>query len=281
MPINPDKVQAAKIQLTDLMNGYLDHFKNSQIIDEFNLQRLIKKAEAFTAKAKKKIYTIEDSVIKEDFNPNSDKQLQELLFDYLGFPVIDLTKGKQPSTGAKTLKKLLNHTTDQEHKDLLDNLIGLSEVSIILTTFITAFENAQQLPDGSYRLYGNFNLGGTQSLRLSSSNPNLQNIPSHSKYAKIIKECFEPIKGWLFVGSDLDSLEDKINALLTKDPQKKKFTLMDLMVTVSERYLIFRTRSLVLMRILLLLSIRSKRNIWIYAKHLSQLRLLLLTGELL
>ena len=51
---------------------------------------------------------------------------------------------------------------------------------------------------------------------------NLQNIPSSSKYAKIIKQCFEPDKSWLFIGSDFSSLEDKINALITKDPNKIK-----------------------------------------------------------
>ena len=57
-------------------------------------------------------------------------------------------------------------------------------------------------------------------LRLFPNIGNLQNIPSGSTYAKIIKACFEPITGWIFCGSDMDSLEDKINALLTKDPNK-------------------------------------------------------------
>ena len=42
-------------------------------------------------------------------------------------------------------------------------------------------------------------------------------MPANSKFAKLIKACFEPIPGWLFVGSDFDSLESKINALLTRD----------------------------------------------------------------
>ena len=51
---------------------------------------------------------------------------------------------------------------------------------------------------------------------------NLQNIPSSSTHANLIKGCFEPKPGWLFGGSDFDSLEDKINALLTHDPNKLK-----------------------------------------------------------
>ena len=62
----------------------------------------------------------------------------------------------------------------------------------------------------------------------NSNNPNLQNIPSSaggplkSRLAKLIKECFEAPLGWIFVGLDFDSLEDRISALQTKDPNKMK-----------------------------------------------------------
>ena len=49
---------------------------------------------------------------------------------------------------------------------------------------------------------------------------NLQQIPSNSTYGKIIKKCFKTNNGWLFVGADFASLEDRINALLTKDSNK-------------------------------------------------------------
>ena len=48
----------------------------------------------------------------------------------------------------------------------------------------------------------------------------MQNIPSGSKYGKIVKTIFQANDGWLFCGADFSSLEDKINALLTKDPNK-------------------------------------------------------------
>lgn len=50
----------------------------------------------------------------------------------------------------------------------------------------------------------------------------MQNIPANSTYAKLIKMCFMAAMGWLFVGADFASLEDRINALLTKDPNKLK-----------------------------------------------------------
>jgi DNA polymerase-1 len=72
-------------------------------------------------------------------------------------------------------------------------------------------------------LHGSFNLGGTISGRLSSSNPNLQQIPSTgTQYAKTIKKCFQAPKGWIMVGADYSSLEDRISALQTKDPNKLK-----------------------------------------------------------
>ena len=51
---------------------------------------------------------------------------------------------------------------------------------------------------------------------------NLQNLPSGSVFGKLIKNCFESEKDWLYVGSDFDALEDKGNALLTRDPNKLK-----------------------------------------------------------
>jgi DNA polymerase-1 len=78
-------------------------------------------------------------------------------------------------------------------------------------------------PDGWYYFFGNFNLGGTVSVRLSSSGPNMQNLPAGSKpWGKEVKKCFKAPPGWLFVGIDFASLEDRISALLTKDPNKLK-----------------------------------------------------------
>ena len=230
MPINPKNVQKCKTELTAITDKCNIFFLGSAIIKDFHKKELILKAETKTLLAKKsaktdritKIYKPTDSVIYEEFNPNSSTQLRRLIYDYLELPVLDLTKGKQPATGEKSLKKLVNHTDNPEIIEIFKQLKKLADASIILSTFIPAFENAQQLPDDSWRLYGNFNLGGTQSMRLSSSHPNLMNLPSGSVFAKIVKECFMPIPGWLFGGSDFAALEDRTGALLTRDPQRLK-----------------------------------------------------------
>ena len=86
---------------------------------------------------------------------------------------------------------LFRSTQSEDVKELLNALIDYKLVDKIITSFIQAFRNAQPGPDGWHYLFGNLNLGGTVSGRLSASEPNLQTIPSGSKYAKKIKKCFE------------------------------------------------------------------------------------------
>lgn len=223
MPILPEKVAAAKHKLASLQALYEECINNSTLIKEFQLDVQTKTCQLYTDKAKKKVFTMDDPRIQRlVFNPNSDQQVGNLLYNYLGFPVLDYTDTKQPSTAGKTLAKLVNHTDNNEYKAILSSLIGLTQVNKILTSFIPAFENAVQQPDGSWRLYGNFNLGGTVSSRLSSSNPNLQNLPSNSIYGKLIKECFGCTDSWLFGGADFNSLEDMVSALTTRDTNKMK-----------------------------------------------------------
>jgi DNA polymerase-1 len=157
------------------------------------------------------------------FNPNSGNQLQVLLYQILNLPVIAVTDTKQPATGGETLEALKNHTDDPKIHSFLDALVDYKSVDKILTTVIPALQGAILGNDGWHYLFGNFNLGGTLSGRLSSSEPNLQNLPSKgTRYAKLIKSCFKAPPGWLFCGIDFDSLEDRISALTTKDPNKLK-----------------------------------------------------------
>jgi DNA polymerase-1 len=224
IPISPKKVQDAKDALQALVDKYTKIIMGNKEIQEFHFQQREEYRHGLTAKAKKKVYEADDPMVTRFvFNPNSDTQLRKLLYDYWHYPVIDLTKkGKQPATGADTIKKLKANAKSPDHVQLLDAFVKLGEASIILNTFIPAFEKAQQLPDGSYRLYGNFKLGGTISLRLSSSKPNLMNLPSGSVFGKMIKECFVSTSDWVFVGSDFDGLEDVVNTLQTQDPNKIK-----------------------------------------------------------
>lgn len=219
MPMDMSMVQKAKQELEKLDAGYLDTLTNSPIVHSFNQWLQVEAMKKANAKLKTKQHPLEKfkDVV---FNPNSGPQLQVLLYEQLGLPVIDLTETKLPATGGETLEKLLNHANDPQVKDLIKALIGHAGVAKILSAFIPSFEQAVLKPDGRNYLHGCFNIGGTVSGRLSSSDPNMQQIPSGSDFGKLIKECFSAPPGWIFCGADFNSLEDYISALTTKDPNK-------------------------------------------------------------
>ena len=221
LPLDMERVLEVKKQLEDDENNALEKIHSCKAVQGFVYQLNEKFVEKKNATYKKKRITIEDA--NEEFNPGSSTQLQDLLYGYLGLPIIGYTDSNQPSTSADTIKALKTRTKDPEELILLDAILDLKAVSIILNTFIKAFLAAPEGPDGWHYLFGNFNLGGTVSGRLSSSKPNLQNLPATgSKYSKIIKSCFAAPPGWIMVGLDFDSLEDRISALTTKDPNKLK-----------------------------------------------------------
>ena len=220
IPLNYDKVLEAEQKLNDDKNQALSVITANKYVIQFKEVLNQEAIDKYNSTHKKQI-TLAD--VDESFNPNSGIQIKKLLYDLIKLPVINLTESKQPATDGDTLKALLNHTTDKDVLDLLQALIDYSAVEKILSAFIPTFKKATPASDGRRYIYGNFNLGGTVSGRLSSSKPNLQQIPATgSKYAKLIKSCFQAPKGWLWVGLDYASLEDHISALVTKDPNKLK-----------------------------------------------------------
>lgn len=220
MPMNMKQVDLTKEELETLYASYLVIINASRYVDEATKLIQLEALVAINSKLKTKQHTIE-RVADITFNPGSPKQLDTLIYTVMELPVLDKTPTGNPATGAATLEKLLHHTDDEDKITLINALIGLNKVSKILSTFIPAFQKAVRKGNWHY-LHGSFNLGGTISGRLSSSNPNLQNIPSNSTYGKAVKKCFSAKPGWLFVGADFSSLEDRINALLTKDTNKLK-----------------------------------------------------------
>lgn len=236
LPINMKKVIALdkllnkesqrnvkRMSQTKTVQGFM-HVIEDEAIDKHNAKVKTEKGK----KTRADLGTIK--ALQIEFNPNSDPQLQRLMYDknFLGLPILDLTDSGLPSTGAKTIEKLLNQNISNETRIFLEILMEYKASAIIISTFLPAFLKAQKGPDGWHYLFGNFRIGGALSGRLSSNNPNLQNIPSSAgaplkkRLAKLIKECFEAPPGWMFCGLDFDSLEDRISALTTKDPNKLK-----------------------------------------------------------
>ena len=219
MPIDAKQVLRTEKELYGFQQSYLDSILNCPIVHQAEQRIQLEKLTQINAK----LSTIQHGISKVQdirLNPASPNQLRILLYGTMTLPVIDLTKTKEPATGADTIAKLKNHTKDPVALQLLNDLIDYSKVSKIMSAFIPAFKAATPKADGMSYLHANFNLNGTISGRMSCKNPNLQQIPSGSTYAKAVKQCFKPPKGWIFCSADFSSLEDRINALLTKDPNK-------------------------------------------------------------
>lgn len=247
MPLYMPQVEKVSKLLGVIEKHALDKIQQSRIIQDFTHQLNLAWVEEFNTTRVKKRVTLADA--KEVFNPNSPKQLQTLLYGEgtgcLGLPIIELTDSKLPATDADTLRSLRTHANDAEVTALLDTFLEYKAVDKLISSFIPAMLAAPQGPDGWWYLFGNFVLGGTVSGRLSSNSPNLQNLPANVVMAisdtlmqllgdqiqpymvkggmslgKLIKSCFIAPPGWLFVGLDFASLEDRISALTTKDPNK-------------------------------------------------------------
>lgn len=220
MPVNMKRVLEVEQDLLADESKALALIQNSATVKRYTDRLNERWVHMKNTTLKKKRVTLADA--KEVFNPNSAPQLQDLLYEFLKLPVLSYTDTKLPSTDGDTIKALQFHTDNPDIKDFLKGLAEFKAVNKIITDFIPSLKNAQLGNDGWHYLFGNFNLGGTKSGRLSSSGPNLQNLPASSKYAKAIKSCFEAPPGWLFAGLDFNSLEDKISALTSKDPNKLK-----------------------------------------------------------
>lgn len=221
MPMDPAQIRVARQEITAIIKEQEKVFASMPLIQHFTQRLQLETMVETNAELKTKQHPIE-KFANLAFNPNSNPQLQRLIYEDMCLPIIDRTKTKQPATGAKTLKKLLNHISDPDHLAILEALREHALANKILTSFIPAFEKAIDKGDGVTWLHGNFNLGGTVSGRLSSSDPNMQNIPAGSAFGKLIKSCFKAPDGWIFAGADFASLEDRISALTTRDPNKLK-----------------------------------------------------------
>lgn len=101
-------------------------------------------------------------------------------------------------------------------KEIIESLIEISSASIVKNNFIKAFYTNSV--DG--RLRGTYNLFGAISFRLTSQSPNMLNLPSNSKYAKLVKEALVAPEGYLIYQVDLSALEDRVIANLSGDENK-------------------------------------------------------------
>jgi len=215
LPMNADRVHEVHNILTAKDKVLNEQIQLNTCVMAFNKTLQKETRDKANAKLKKLIKPLEH--FKDvQFNPSSHLQLASLLFDTLKLPVLDKTKSGAPATGTDVLKDLENHTQDIDILDLLQFIRDLSEVNKINGTFIKAFMQEKDF------LHGNLKLGGTQSGRLASNSPNLTNLPAHGPMGKLVKSCIAAPEGWLFAGADFSALEERIGAILSKDPNRIK-----------------------------------------------------------
>lgn len=214
LPIDINQVKKARDELEGIFDIHYKAIISDKAVLQAEKDLQLMELISINSKLKTKQHTL-DKVKDYSFNANSNKHLQHLLYKVLGLPITDYTDSKQPSTSSSTLEKYKDKHT------VITHLLERNKCKKILTTYIPAMLEAFER-DNHHYLQGSFNLNGTVSGRMSSNNPNLQNIPSNSVYGKVIKKCFKAPKGFIFVGADFSSLEDYVNALVTRDPNKLK-----------------------------------------------------------
>ncbi|MCA9042365.1 MAG: DNA polymerase I, partial [Planctomycetaceae bacterium] len=152
------------------------------------------------------IYKIAD----QEFNIGSPKQLREILFDKLQLPVIKRTK-TGPSTDQEVLEQLAN-----EH-ELPAKLIEQRQLAKLKSTYLDALPNLIDPRTG--KIHASFNQVVAATGRLSSSDPNLQNIPIRSEEGRQIRKAFVPSEeGWELVCFDYSQIELRMLAHFCQDP---------------------------------------------------------------
>jgi DNA polymerase I len=144
----------------------------------------------------------------EIFNINSSRQLAKILFDKLKLPVVKKTK-----TGYSTDVDVLTRLSLQH--DLPLEILGYRNLSKLKSTYVDAFPKLIHPKTG--RLHTSYNQTVTATGRLSSSDPNLQNIPVRAEEGSRIRQAFIPEKGWSIVSADYSQIELRILAHLSQD----------------------------------------------------------------
>jgi DNA polymerase-1 len=155
---------------------------------------------------------LEQNIYKEaatDFNINSTQQLRHVLFDKLQLPIVKKTK-----TGASTDADVLAQLAGMGF-ELPKVLLEYRELTKLRSTYVDVLPRSINPTTG--RVHTSFHQTGAATGRLSSSDPNLQNIPIRTKRGGEIRRCFVPADGFVFIAADYSQIELRILAHLSDD----------------------------------------------------------------
>ncbi|MBV9576738.1 MAG: DNA polymerase I [Gammaproteobacteria bacterium] len=165
--------------------------------EELQKRLLILEQEAFT-------------LAGEEFNLNSPKQLQTILFHKLKLPILQKTPTGQASTADPILQELA-------HEFAMPRiLIEYRSLSKLISTYTSRL--AAQINPNTGRIHTSYNQTGTSTGRLSSSEPNLQNIPIRTAEGRRIRQAFITTKNHKIISADYSQIELRLMAHISEDP---------------------------------------------------------------
>lgn len=145
----------------------------------------------------------------DSVNLKSPKQVSALLFEKLELPVIKKTK-----TGASTDSSVLEKLSAMGESEIPGMIIKFREIDKLLSTYV---KTLPKLVDNEGKIHSHFNQNVAATGRLSSDNPNLQNIPIRSENGRMLRKGFVPKEGHVLLGADYSQVELRILAHLSED----------------------------------------------------------------
>ncbi len=179
--------------------------KTGMLIDRSYFKDLQAQYTKEVAKLEKEVQTLAGT----EFNVNSPVQLSEILFTKLQLPTKGIKKTTRGySTGAKELDKL------KDNHPIINKIIEYREAAKLLSTYIIPIPD---LADSNNRIHTTFTQNVTATGRLSSKDPNLQNIPVRTDEGKRIRQGFVADKGKILVSADYSQFELRLAAILSGD----------------------------------------------------------------
>lgn len=161
----------------------------------------------------KELEKLEKSIWKhagEEFNVNSPKVLGEILFVKMG---LGGSRQKKTATGNFSTKESELEKLRDKHP-IIEDILNYRELSKLLSTYIDTIPN---LLDDNSRLHSTFQQAGAATGRMSSTNPNLQNIPIKTELGRAIRHAFVASEGYKLVALDYSQIELRIAAILSED----------------------------------------------------------------
>jgi DNA polymerase-1 len=177
-------------------------------IDTERLARMSEEMERALDGARSEIHALAG----EEFNVDSPKQLREVLYDRMGLkPGRKTAKSKVASTDAQTLEELAG-----DHA-IAGKILEYRELAKLKGTYVDTLPRLVNPETG--RVHTSYHPTGAATGRLSSSDPNLQNIPARTEAGRQIRSAFVPDEGRRFLASDYSQIELRVLAHLAEDPE--------------------------------------------------------------